>query len=206
MNRDSKTDYREIPDERLIREYLDGADEGAFDEILQRYQDQVFNLCFRMTGDYDDASDCAQEVFIKIYRKMDTFAFRARFMTWIYRIAINTCRNHLSSSHKRISRSSFRLDAQAEELLAGAGSDAGANDGVERSLERAETEGMVQEALGRLSPDLRALVILKDMEDRPYEEIALILKMRTGTVKSRLSRARRQLRNLLREVYADEVR
>jgi RNA polymerase sigma-70 factor (ECF subfamily) len=188
MNRDSKTDYREIPDERLIRDYLDGGNESAFDEILQRYQDQVFNLCFRMTGDYDDASDCAQEVFIKIYRKMNTFTFRSRLMTWIYRIAINTCKNHLSSSHKRLSRSSESLDARAEEIPAGIFTDAGAIDGVERSLEIAETEGIVQEALDRLPPELRTLVILKEYGRQTLRGDCADTEDEDRTVKSRLSR------------------
>ncbi len=99
----------------------------------------------------------------------------------------------------------WSLDSRSEELIAGSGSETDANDGVERHFEKAETEAMVQRALACLSPELRALAVLKDMEDRSYEEIAQIMRMRVGTVKSRLSRARRQLRNLLRKVYTDEV-
>ena len=110
MNRNSEKQSLENADEALVRRFVNDRDESAFDEMVRKYADRVFNICFRMMGDYDDASDCAQEVFIKVYSKLDSFRFRSQLVTWLYRIAINTCKNHLSSSYGRMSRKALRID------------------------------------------------------------------------------------------------
>lgn len=180
----------------MIREFQQG-NVDIFPLLIQRHMQIVFNLCHRIMGDYDDANDCAQETFVKIYRHLHTFKFRSSFDTWIYRIAVNTCRNSISSRHFKFRKKTVSLDNDPE------GTRLPRQVGDRRSdpqvqMEREEERKAIMEALRSLPGDLRILIILRDMEERPYEEIADICGMKTGTVKSRLSRARHMLRDRLR--------
>ena len=98
MNRKNKTTSRpDQNDESLIRSFLSD-DPDAFDLLVIKYKDMIFNLCYRIVNDYDDANDCAQETFIKVYKNMRQFRFQSSFSTWLYRIARNTCRNRIAST------------------------------------------------------------------------------------------------------------
>lgn len=187
----------EAADTLLIRSFLAG-ERVAFDRLVLRYKDRVFNLCFRLLGDYHDASDCAQETFIKVHRALPRFRFESAFSTWLYRIAVNTCKSSRSSLAFRMKKSTVSLD----------GMDAGAHQGLEASagnphptpdqvLERRERERHLQEAIGALPHAQRAVVVLRDVEGLSYEEIARIAGLKPGTVKSKLSRARNRLREKL---------
>ncbi|MBN1534702.1 MAG: sigma-70 family RNA polymerase sigma factor [Spirochaetes bacterium] len=193
----NRSDCRETQgDDALIREFQQG-NVDIFPLLIQRHMQIVFNLCHRIMGDYDDANDCAQETFVKIYRHLHTFKFRSSFDTWIYRIAVNTCRNSISSRHFKFRKKTVSLDNDPE------GTRLPRQVGDRRSdpqvqMEREEERKAIMEALRSLPGDLRILIILRDMEERPYEEIADICGMKTGTVKSRLSRARHMLRDRLR--------
>lgn len=184
-------------DEILIRDFLSG-NSNAFDRLVVKHQSLVFNLCFRIVGDYDDASDCAQETFIKVHNSLKKFGFRSSFTTWLYRIAINTCRNMLSSSGTRIRKNMVRIDRQG---------DAG-GDSIEINdcsfdpgalFEKNEQAGMIHRAIDSLPEELKVLVVLRDLEGNSYDEIAEITGVNLGTVKSRLARARHLLRESLRE-------
>ena len=177
-----------LKDTVLIERFLAG-DGASFDSLVLRHQERVMNLCFRMVGDYDDAKDCAQDTFIKVYRSLGGFRYESAFSTWLYRIAVNTCKNRLASSRKR-----KRLTATQPEfadppspLLT-----------PEEEMEKRERERELQNAIGALREDFRTLVVLRDVEGLSYEEVARITGLALGTVKSKLARARERLRTALR--------
>lgn len=191
---ESHADARE--DEQLIRAVLAGNDR-AFDELVGLYKQFVFNLCYRLLGDYDDADDSAQEVFIKVYRSIGGFRFESGFKTWLYRIAVNTCKNRFRSLEYRVGQKKIRLDDQDE----------GDRKQVEiehhgqspsESLGRKEIGRLIQTAINKLPTDQKLVVVLRDMEGRSYEEITAITGFKLGTLKSKLSRARLRLRESLK--------
>jgi RNA polymerase sigma-70 factor, ECF subfamily len=174
----------------LIKGFLNG-NERDFNALVARYRNMIFNLCLNITSDYDEALDCSQEVFIKMYKNLHRFEFRSSLSTWLYAIAANTCRSRLMSSVRKqtVSMACF-------ENIPVTGKD------IDPCflLERSEGETAVRRAIAELPHDERILIVMRDLEDRSYEEIAEITGTRTGTVKSRLSRARHRLRGMLEGV------
>ena len=162
--------------------------------MIERHMDMVFHLCYRMMRDYDEANDCAQETFVKIYRSLDSFRMRSCFTTWIYRIAVNSCKNRIASAQYRASRLSRSLD---DGIHFHAGDE---RSNPETIFEKKESATAVTEAVHALPEDLRVLIILRDFENRSYEEIAEICSLKIGTVKSKIARARQILRDALRGV------
>ena len=181
-----------VEDADLIRGFLNGS-ERDFDYLVIRYRDMIFNLCLNITGDYDEAVDCSQEVFIKMYKNLNRFGFRSALSTWLYSIALNTCRNRLSSSYRK-----RRVSIDGFENI----HHAGESSEPEFLFERSEGERAVRNAIAKLPEEERILIIMRDLEDRSYEEITNITGIKAGTVKSRLSRGRHRLRGLLQEVMS----
>jgi RNA polymerase sigma-70 factor (ECF subfamily) len=185
-------------DSLLIRSYLDG-DRIAFDRLVVRYKDRVYNLCYRMMGDHEEANDCAQETFIRVYRALPRFRFEAAFSTWLYRIAVNTCKNTLSSRRFRFNRTTSSLDGQTnggrENLKIAEDNPYPSPDG---QLERREREELLQNAIRSLPAAQRSLVVLRDIQGHSYDEITAITGLNLGTVKSKLCRARGKLREKLK--------
>jgi RNA polymerase sigma-70 factor (ECF subfamily) len=175
---------------RLIRECLKGRT-AAFVELVEPYQDRLYNTVYRLLDNAEDARDVVQETFLSAYQSLGRFKGDSLFFTWLYRIAFNT-----AVSLKRKQRATLRIHAGED--------DSGVDplDDSERSkpgyaLERAEEERRVQGALNRLSPEHRAVLVMKDIEGLKYEDIAGVLEVAVGTVRSRLHRARLELRELL---------
>jgi len=199
MGRRANSSEESIHRERKLVEDVQLRKAEAFDALMIKYKDMVFNLCYRILGDYDDANDCAQETFIKVYRSVKNFKFKSSLSTWIYRIAVNTCKNHLSSATRRIQMKAVRLGNPARE---GEPSleirDASQNPAS--LFERGEKQRAIQRAIESLPPRKRILVVLRDVEGKSYEEIARITGMKGGTVKSTLARAREQLRKQLKGI------
>lgn len=184
-------------DERTLVESFLSGDERAFDEIVTGHQDAVYTLCVRMVGNPEDAGDCAQEVFIKVYRNIKEFRFKSSLATWIFRIAVNTCRNYLASAGHRAGERTLRLDSEPSP---GAVSEDFAADSTfdpEIQFERKEMESVIMRSIDSLPEVQRELVILRDMEGRSYDEISRITGLRDGTIKSKLARARQKLRERL---------
>lgn len=180
-------------DHRLIADCLRG-DTDAFGVLVRRYQERLFNTVYRLVGNAEDAQDVVQDAFLNAYQSLDSFKGDSLFFTWLYRIAFNT-----AISLKRKQRNILSLNGGT-----GRGGDAALEplDGSEesrpgRGLERAEEERRIQDALNRLSPEHRAVLVLKDMEGQKYEVMADILGVPIGTIRSRLHRARTELRELL---------
>ncbi len=181
MNRD---------DARAIRACLDGQS-AVFGELVFRYQDRLYNAIFRVVGNREDAADVVQEAFLNAYQSLHNFKGDSEFYTWLYRIAFNS-----AISLKRKQRAMLRLDSGSEDdgLLEPQEDFEDAYPGAD--LERSEEEARLLAALNRLSPEHRAVMVLKDLEGRKYEEIAVILDVPIGTIRSRLHRARLELREL----------
>jgi len=174
-----------FPDDIDLITRCKSGDRNAFGELVRRYQDRVYNLCRYMTEDADDARDVAQDVFIKAYGALKNYRPDAGFYTWLYRIAVNTCLDF-----KKKSRTSQLDDEHAESLSSGEPS-------PEELYESKEVGRIINAALQSLPGKLRAVIVLREMDGLSYEETAAVLGVSTGTVKSRLARAREKLRNRL---------
>jgi len=186
----------------LVRRCVAG-DSAAWQEIVQQYHRRIYNICYRFSGSPDDASDLTQEVFIKIYRTLGTFdGSRAAFMTWVTTVTRNLLVDHFRKG---------KYDRVTESLEAAPG---GQEDGLtlveqlqdqtispERRVQRLQVQKVVHEALQKLSPELREALILRDLQDMDYKEIAQVLKIPEGTVKSRINRGRTELARLLQRNY-----
>ena len=181
-----------------IKSFLAG-DKKTFDKLVLKYQDRVFNLCYRFLGDYEEANDSAQETFIKVYNSLKNFRFESAFSTWLYRIAVNTCKNKLSSLKFRLNQRMVRLDREKtsdEDCRLTEIRDESLS--PEAELENKERETIIQKAIDSLPKDYKSVVVLRDIEGLSYEETAEITGYNIGTVKSKLSRARVRLREKLK--------
>jgi len=173
----------------LIQKFKQG-DRSVFREFVLGYQDRIYNLCVHMLGNAQDAEDAAQETFIKAYRGLGSFDPETPLFTWLYRIGINTCLDHRKKSAGRHQRSHIDIDSLQQEIPSGSSPD--------KQFQARELAESVQSALLALPVKLRTAIILKEVEGLSYEEIGRVLHISIGTVKSRISRAREQLRKKLR--------
>ena len=188
-----------MSDDKKLIEKAAGGDVEAFEKIIEEYQNIVYSIALRMSGNETDAFDMAQEVFIKLYRNLSKFDGRSKLSTWIYRVASNTCLDELKK-RKRIRDNTKSLNEEFEM----------ADDSVvleikdtkplpEEEIENSEIKETLNSAILKLSDQHKEVIILRDIEGFSYEEIADITKNSVGTVKSRLSRARSALRKILKE-------
>ena len=189
-------DYKGLTDEQLIFKFQE-EDIEAFNEIVFRYKDKLVNFLFRYTGNRDDSEDLAQDTFLKLYRSKHLYREIAKFSTWFYTIAINIAKTNLrkKSRKKAISLSSFDSENEKDfELTANVlGPDESAN---------ASTESYyIQKAIDSLEENFREVIVLRDIQDFEYEEIAQITGLPLGTVKSRINRGREKLKVMLSEIY-----
>lgn len=178
-----------------IKELVTKAGRGdlpAFEQLLNFYQDRVFSHCYRLTSNNDDAEDLAQEVFIRAFRSIKSFRQEADFGTWLHRITVNSWINWQRQNKKLVI---FSLD---EPLPTSEGEVsreiAASEDSPLEAMERQELGKEVRAALDRLTPEYRQVLILREMEGYSYEEISRILDCSLGTVKSRISRGRRDIK------------
>jgi RNA polymerase sigma-70 factor (ECF subfamily) len=184
-------------DSDLITAALRG-DRSAFEGLVRRYQDRLFAAMVQVTSSPEEAEDVVQDAFVRAFLKLNTFQNNSQFFTWLYRIAFNSA---LSRMRRR--RGTTSLDQAREDIGDEPVDSLG---GPDSRMLRDERVRMVQMALDRLSDDHRSILVLREMEDHPYEQIAEILEISIGTVRSRLSRARAQLKAVLEEMErADEV-
>lgn len=170
----------------------------AFGVLVRRYQDRLYPTVFRLTGCAEDALDLLQDAFLRAFEKLDHFHGESSFYTWVYRIAVN-----LALSGRRRKRPIVRRHEGSDDLAA-APRDSRESD-PSAPLERAERDRIVHEALNALAPDHRAVVVMKEYDGLHYEEIGAILGIPVGTVRSRLHRARCELRERLRSLVDEEL-
>ncbi|MDA2916041.1 sigma-70 family RNA polymerase sigma factor [Nitrospinae bacterium AH_259_B05_G02_I21] len=176
----------------FLVEQCRAGDEEACEALVRQYQERVFALISRMTGDPDRVEDIAQEVFLKTFRSLKSFRGGSRFYTWLYRITVNTVLNTMRSQGRRQETS---LDA-----LEGFEVQADADMEPAEVTARLELARRVREAIDQLEEPYRVIVYLRELEDLSYEEIAQVVELPVGTVKSRLFRARQHLKGLLQDL------
>ena len=184
-----------MSEEQLIRRAQQG-DNGAFEELLLLHQKKVYNLCLRMSANPDDALDLSQEAFLRAWRSLGQYQFEASFSTWLFRLTSNICIDFLRRKKRRQETSlteSYDDSDEGAEL-----SVPDAQPGPEQQAMTNETKIELARAMEQLSPEHREILQLRVIEDLQYEQIADILGMRVGTVKSRLARARLALRKILK--------
>lgn len=180
MNRD---------DAQLIDQSLSG-DSAAFGQLVRKYQDRLYNTLVHLMGRREEAEDVVQEAFVQAYVKLESFKGHSAFYTWLYRIAFNTAISHQRKKKVEVSVDQSREQSGTEPIDTG--------DAPDERMEREERVGLVRRALDALSDQHRAILVLREMEGCCYETIAEVLELPIGTVRSRLHRARLQLRDELK--------
>jgi RNA polymerase sigma-70 factor (ECF subfamily) len=189
-------DLDKLKDEDLIKEFQDNNTIEAYEILVKRYKDPLTNFVFRFVGDRDACTDIVQDTMIKFYLNKDSYKSFAKFSTWIYTIAGNLAKNELKR-RRRISFISVSGDddektPQIEDKM---------YISPERAADNSIKSDIIQKALLKVKPVYREVVILRDIENLSYEEIADITELSIGTVKSRINRGRTQLQKLLKKIY-----
>ena len=178
-----------VDDNSLIKRSCSG-DLDAFEHLVRAHQDRIYNLAYRITGNHEDAADAAQDAFVRAYQALPRFRGEASFSTWVYRIATNAA---LDLVRRRPQVPPVELPA-----------DQASSDDPAAEAHRREVNRRVHAAVGRLPDEYRAVVVLRDLQGLAYDEIANVLHVPIGTVRSRLSRGREALRALLTDLVAAE--
>jgi RNA polymerase sigma-70 factor, ECF subfamily len=180
----------------LLVERLKSCDEDAYETLIARFQQPVYSLVYRLLNDPDDTPDVVQEVFLKIFRSIDHFRGQSTLKTWIYRIAVNEAYNHRRwfSRHRKQEVGLDSEDGSTRPWLEAISDPA--RDPYELVL-NGERHQIIESSLREINADFRTAVILRDLEDLSYEEIADVLQISLGTVKSRILRGRESLRRVI---------
>jgi RNA polymerase sigma-70 factor (ECF subfamily) len=196
----------ELHESELILKCKNGNVE-AFEELVLKYQRQIYTVAYRFMGNHEDASDLAQEAFIKAYKSIDRFRGESSLKTWLYHIVANVCRDELRKRKKGqvlsldapISTEEGEITRQTEDWTYA----------PDLIYESKEAQYFIQEAINQLTPEYKEVIILREIQGFSYEEIAQHLGCSLGTIKSRLNRARKAMRDLLikrRELFVDQYR
>ncbi len=197
MNSENKENM-EVPkilklddDFSLIKRFIDG-DEEVFSELVRRHKEKVRNIIYLTLSDRDVVDDIAQDVFITVYRSIKNFRFESQFTTWLYRVTVNKCKDHLRRKNIRRIVLPFR--------------DTKEDPGYEFSPESSDTKEIVRHAISKLPDKMRIPLLLKDIEGFSYQEIAETMQCEIGTVKSRIFRAREGLKKILQPLEKELLR
>ena len=186
----------------LVRRCIAG-DVVAWEEIVQRYNRRIYNICYRFAGSGDDAQDLTQEVFIKMFRTLSSYDVeRGAFMTWVTTITRNLLVDHFRKSKQdRMTESLDTTPSEHEDAMPLSEKIEDKAPAADASVQSREARELIHSALQKLSPELREAVILRDLQDMDYKDIATVLKVPEGTVKSRINRGRAELARLLQRTY-----
>ena len=176
-------------DNFLIKQAIRG-DAYAFEQLMRRHEGRMYSVAIRMCGNREDAQDCVQDAMLRIYRALDRFKGQSSFSTWVYRITMNTCLDEL---RRRKVRASTSLDT----LLESGWSPTDETDTPEQHALDAERRRALSGAIQSLPEDMRSAIVLREMQGLSYEEISDVLSVNVGTIKSRISRGREKLRQLI---------
>jgi len=199
MNEDLNTANDGFPDDAAPVKAFQAGETSAFDRLVLGHQDRIFNLCFRLLGNGEEAEDCAQEAFVKAYRSLKSFRLDCAFSTWLYRIAVNACLSRRRSLAFRFRERAVSLDEPADPEDEGRTREIGDESfSPRREAERKERERIIQKAIDSLPGPLKTVLVLREIEGLPYEEVAAATGYNLGTVKSKLSRARERMREQLK--------
>jgi RNA polymerase sigma-70 factor (ECF subfamily) len=187
-------------DFELVNAFRSG-DGKAFEEIVRRYQRQVANIIYLTLGNREEVDDLSQEVFVRVFRSLDRFEFDSSLYSWIYRIAVNLCIDEIR--RKRI-RKLIPLDFLTESKLEGERREKTSATGSDELLQKEKKE-IIRDALDQLSPIHRTVILLREYQDLSYGEIAKTLRISPQAVKSRIFRAREELRELLKDYFQERT-
>ena len=182
--------------EALIQRCLQG-DQLAWDAIVQRYRRKVFNVAYKFVGRHEEAEDLTQDIFLKIFKSLDTFDRRANFQTWLVSVSRNLCIDHYRSVRKE--RETINRDVDAGEL-----SPASPDESPFEAIEQRDRVTLLRQALAALPESLRKAVLMRDIQERSYQEIAAALRLPEGTVKSRINRGRTELARQIRKLRGQD--
>ena len=182
-------------DQDIVAQCRSG-DREAFAKLVQKYQSRVLTLATRILDNRSEAEDVAQDIFVKVFQSLHEFRGASRFSTWLYRITVNHCLNYI---RRRTRQQQTLVAAEPEDWM-----QEFPTSNPHRTLEQKERWVLVQAKLQALSPEYRTILLLRDFEGLSYEEIADVLQLESGTVKSRLHRARTELKALLEPYLAGE--
>jgi len=197
----TQRDYSD--DETALLKACRNGDLAAYELLVLRHQRMMINIAFRVTGVYEDACDIVQDSFITAWQKLGDFRGESKFSTWLTAIVLNLSRNRYQQLRQRERYEAYSLDAPApgssdnrlHEPSSGAVS-------AQEQLEESDLRGFLQRCINALSPEFREVLVLRDMQELPYEEVASTLGLKDGTVKSRLFRARDAVKECLKKTGA----
>jgi RNA polymerase sigma-70 factor (ECF subfamily) len=196
MSADSQAASSPEAIEALIQRCLQG-DQIAWDLIVRQYWRKVFNVAYKFVGKHDEAEDLTQDIFLKIFKSLDTFDRRANFQTWLISISRNLCIDHYRSVRKE--RETIDRDVDANELTP-----ASREPGPVAALEQRDRVTLLRQALAELPETLRTAVMMRDIRELSYQEIADRLRLPEGTVKSRINRGRTELARQIRKLRGED--
>ena len=200
--REALRDYFSVGDVALVERYLQG-DSAALERLVVKYQNRIYNVVLKICADPDDAAELTQETFVKVIQNLDRFEGRSGFYTWAFRIAVNLtlnyCRRNTRLAVRSLDAEQQQYDSQERQVLKDYLSDDSSPDAAV-VVQRKELYEIATKALMRLDEAQRAVVILRDIEDMSYARIAEVLDIELGTVRSRLSRGRSKLREVLEAI------
>ncbi len=192
--------YPDTADDAELVSACRSGDLDAFEGLVERHQHAMINVAFRMTGVYEDACDIVQEAFIVAWRKIGDFRGDARFSTWLTAIVINLSRNRLQQTRQKEKREAYSLNAPLPGSIDDRMPDPPSGESsVLEQLEDAELRQALTRCVERLTPEFREVLVLRDMQELSYDEVAAALNLREGTVKSRLFRARDSIKECLKK-------
>jgi len=200
MNTEATAAQADVTESELIRQAQNG-DTGAFDELVGRFRNRVFGMIYNMVHNEQDAWDLAQDSFVKAWKSIGRFRGQSSFYTWLYRIVMNVTIDWLRKKQVRGSGAEFDDAIQLKEIDPASRTVPKADALPHEKMERQEIRARIEAAIAQLSPEHRAVILMKEMEDMQYHEIAESLGCSIGTVMSRLFYARKRLQNMLRDVY-----
>src|SRR6266852_4359909 len=187
-----------LPDaiETVIQRCLHG-DQSAWDLVVRQYWRKVFNVAYKFVGTHDQAEDLAQDIFLKIFKSLDTFDRRANFQTWLISVSRNLCIDHYRSVRRE--RETINRDVDASEL-----SVVSPDESPFAAIEQRDRVTLLRQALAALPESLRTAVLMRDIQELTYQEIADALRLPEGTVKSRINRGRTELARQIRKLRGDD--
>jgi len=191
-------------DDALLVVSSQQGDLGAFELLVAKHQKRMLNVAYRLIGDYDEACDIVQDAFVSAFKNIMTFRREAKFTTWLTMITVNLSKNRLKQMKSRKGHEAFSLD---EPVLTDGGQmtvdPPSKEPSVLDNLEKRDVQYRVQNCIKALEPDFREVLVLRDLQDFSYEEIGVMLKVREGTVKSRIFRAREMVKDCLKRLMGE---
>lgn len=180
-------------EQKFIKKCVNG-DLKAFDELIEKYEKTAYNIAFRMLKNPEDAMDVSQEAFIKVFKSIKTFNFESAFSTWLYRIVTNTCLDFLRKRNTNVYSIDNPIHTDEGEIERDIPDE---SDTPEELLEKKLTKELVNNSISKLDENHRVVIILRDIQGFSYEEISKIIDCSIGTVKSRINRARKNLKDII---------